>query len=86
MTKKQAQNLMNDLGKHLTESDFCQNIYISTQLCGSKVYRNCAYYDTDGYIFIWSKEKSEMLCHKEIGDYVTIPHTSEKILALKKVT
>lgn len=85
MTKSQAQRLMQDLGKNLSEFDYCQDIYISTMKNGSKAYRECAYFEIDGYTFIWTKNSSELLSKKEVGDYIIIPKTANTILTLKKV-
>ncbi len=65
--------MMEDLGKNLSDGDYCQDIYISTKHKGSITYRECAYFDTPGYIFVWTRIGSELLSIKEIGDYIIVP-------------
>lgn len=64
---------MQDLGKNLTQNDYCENIYISTKLDGSKTFRDCAYFEADDYIFVWKKESSVLMSKKKVGDYILVP-------------
>lgn len=79
MTTGQAKRMMEDLGKNLIDSDYSQNIYISTQLDGSKSYRKCAYFEADNYIFIWKKELSTLISRKQVGDYILVPASKTQI-------
>jgi len=86
MTKKQAQNLMEDLRKNLSPLDFVENIYISIRGVGNKVFRHCAYYEADGYTFIWTTQENFLISKKEVGDFVIVPYEHQSVVSLKKVT
>jgi hypothetical protein len=87
MTRKQAQNLMEDLGKNLTPSDFSESVYLSIKGVGTKTFRKCAYYEVDGFTFIWTKEDTYIISKEELGEFVIIPIESSLPMALsRKVT
>lgn len=86
MTRKQAENMMEDLGKNLTDRDYIENIYLSIKGVGTEVFKKCAYFEVDGYTFIWTKDGSFLISRKEMGDYVVIPCNSRIQITLKKVT
>jgi hypothetical protein len=73
MTKRQAQRLMQDIEKELTENDYCENVYMSVKNIGTKVFKNCVYHMAEGYTFIWTKTESFLINEKEIGDCVIVP-------------
>lgn len=77
--------MMDDLGKHVIESDYCQNIYISTQLNGAKTFRKCAYFEAENYIFVWKKSESLLISKEEVGNYIIVPEKTDTIVTLKKV-
>ena len=86
MTKTQAQRLMEDLGKNLIHDDYCENLYVSINNIGARTFKNCAYYECEGYTFIWKLDEKFLLSKKEIGDFVLIPKSMECTVKLKKVT
>ena len=86
MTKVQATNLLEDWGKGLKPKDYDQHIYVSIRGVGSKVFRNCAYHETDGYTFIWTKQEKYILNKKEVGDFIIVPFDHSSHVTLKKVT
>jgi len=86
MTKTQAQRLMIDLGKNLIHDDYCEDLYISINNIGTKIFKNCAYYGCEGYTFIWTLEEKFLISKKEINDFVLIPKNTETMVNLKKVT
>lgn len=77
---------MNDIARDISADDYQHDIYISFKEHPSKSYRNCAYFETDGYTFIWTKNSSEMISKSEVGDYILIPADLAIHLNLKKVT
>lgn len=83
MTKSQAQRLMEDLGKNLVSSDYKDNVYISIKNVGTKIFRECAYHETDGYTFIWTKSERFIINKKEVGGYVVVPYTHDSHLSTK---
>jgi hypothetical protein len=85
MKRGEAQRLMEDLGKNISKSDYVDDIYLSIRGIGTKVFKNCAYFETDGYTFIWTENESFMLNKSEIGDYVIIPYKPSIKITLKKV-
>lgn len=86
MTKAQAQRLMEDIGKNLTIDDYREELYVSINNIGTKIFKECAYYECEGYTFIWKLDEKFLLSKKEIGDFVLIPKSMECIVKLKKVT
>lgn len=78
--------LMKDIGKDISEDDYQHDIYVSFKNGAPKSYRNCAYFESDGYTFIWTKNSSEMISRKEVGDYILIPADIAFHIDLKKVT
>jgi hypothetical protein len=86
MTKKQAQFLMEDLGKSLSLSDYTENVYMSIRGVGTKVFRQCAFFEADGYTFIWTMNDKFLINNKELGDFVVVPLTHQTVVSLKKVT
>lgn len=85
MTRKQAQRLMEDLEKNLIHDDYCEDLYVSIKNVGTKVFKNCAYYECEGYTFIWTCTEKFLLSKKEIGEYVLIPKNKESMVKLNKV-
>jgi hypothetical protein len=85
MTKTQAQRLMEDLGKNLIHDDYCEDLYISINNIGTKTFKNCSYYECEGYTFIWTCTEKFLLSKKEIGEYVLIPKNKESMVKLNKV-
>ena len=86
MTITQAQRLMMDLGKNLIYDDYCEDLYISINNIGTKTFKNCAYFECEGYTFIWTLEESFLISKKEMNDFVIIPKNTETMVNLKKVT
>lgn len=85
MTKGQAQKLMDDISKDISEEDYVESIYLSINGVGTKVFKQCAYYDIEKYTFIWTKDEKFLISKKEIGDYVIIPYDPSLKITLKKV-
>ena len=81
MTVKQANNLKADIERSITEEDFTDDLYISIKGIGTKTFKGCTYHDTDGWIFIWTKDESFLLDKSELGDFVAIP-LSENVNSL----
>ena len=77
---------MADIGKTLTDKDYCKNIYVSIKDVGTKVFKKCAHYQNEGYTFIWTETESFLINEKEIGDCVIVPQDSNSIISLNKVT
>lgn len=86
MTRNQAHNLMHDLGKNLIPQDYAENIYISIKNVGTKVFRNCAYFEAEGYTFIWTRVENFLMDKKEMGDFVVVPYEHNSLVSLKKVS
>lgn len=86
MTTKQAQFLLKDWGSNLLPEDYCETIYLSIRGVGTKTFKNCCYHESDGYIFIWTREESFMVKKTDMGDFVSIPDNKEILISLKKVT
>lgn len=80
-----AKRLMEDLGKNLTQSDYIENICISISGISNDVYKDCAYFQTDGYTFIWTKEKAFIIEDKKIGKYVILTYNPYIRVSLKTV-
>lgn len=85
MTRNQAQRLMEDIEKSLTKKNFCEDIYLSIKNVGTKTFKNCAYYEIEGFTFIWTEKERYLISKKEIGDYVIIPYDPNFKISLKKV-
>jgi hypothetical protein len=83
MTLKQAQNLLTDLRKSLQIRDYCEDLYLSIKDVGTKVFRSCAYFETESWVFIWTIDDSFVFSKKLIGDFVLV-HPNETYLSLKK--
>lgn len=77
---------MEDLGKNITEADYKENIYLSINAVGTRVFKDCAYFEADGYTFIWTREENFILNKQDLGDYVIIPYNFQTKVTLKKVT
>jgi hypothetical protein len=73
MTRKQAENLKADLEKTITLDDYVEDLYISINGVGSKVFKNCVYLEAEGWLFIWTYEESYMIRRKDIGECVIAP-------------
>lgn len=86
MTKAQAQRLMDDLGENLIPEDYCEDLYISIKNVGTKTFKQCSYYECEGYAFIWTLTDKFLISKKEIGDFVLIPKNKESLIKIKKVT
>lgn len=86
MTRKQAQNMMDDLGKHLTDEDYVDDIYLSINGVGTKIFKKCSYFETEGFTFIWTKSERFLISKKELGSCVIIPRHSNTSIKLKKVS
>lgn len=85
MTKGQAQKLMDDISKDISEEDYVESIYLSINGVGTKVFKQCTYHDIEGYTFIWTRDEKFLISKKEIGDYVIIPYDPSLKITLKKV-
>lgn len=85
MTRLQAQRLMEDLGKNLTPQDYTENIYVSIKKVGTKVFRQCAFYESEGFTFIWTQKEKFLINRKEVGDFVVVPYSHEALVS-KHVT
>jgi hypothetical protein len=77
---------MNDIGKSLSEEHYIEDVYLSINGVGTKVFKKCAYHEAEGYTFIWTKEEKFLISKKEMGDYVVIPYDPSMKITLKKVT
>jgi hypothetical protein len=85
MTKSQAKRLMEDLGNNLLPEDYRENVYISVNGVGTEVFKNCAYFEAEGYSFIWTETEKRLLSKKEMGNYALIPYDPKDSVKLKKV-
>ena len=82
MTKKQANNLMSDLRKELTSTDFCETLYVSINGIGTKIFKECAYHECDGYTFIWTSDESFLIDKKDCGDFIVVPQSKENFITI----
>jgi hypothetical protein len=85
MTRKQAEKMMDDLGENITDKDYIDDIYLSIKGVGTQIFRNCSYFEAEGFTFIWTKNERFLISRKEIGDYVVIPYDPNIKVTLKKV-
>ena len=85
MTTAEAKRLMEDLGKNLAQEDYAENICISVDGVVSEIYKDCAYFEADGYTFIWTKEKSFMINKKKVGRFAILPYRPSIRVTLKTV-
>ena len=69
--------------KSLQMRDYCENIYLSIKDVGAKVFRECAYFETESWVFIWTLDDSFVFSKKLIGDFVLV-HPNETMVSLKK--
>ena len=53
---------------------------------GTKVFRRCAYYEAEGFTFIWTQENSFIMDKKEMGDFVIIPYEHTTHATINKTT
>jgi hypothetical protein len=83
MNRKQAENLLVDLRKSLGPKDFCEDVYLSIQGIGSKTFKSCSYFESESWLFIWTREESFVFSKKEVGDFVFVPGT-ESVINIKK--
>jgi hypothetical protein len=86
MTKTQAQRLMIDLGKNLTHDDYCEDLYISINNIGTRTFKKCAYFECEGYTFIWTPKELFLINKKKMNDLIIIPKNTETMITIKKVT
>lgn len=86
MTAKQAQYLLQDWGSNLGPTDFSESVYVSIRGVGTRVFRGCAYYEAENYLFVWTASESFCINKKDMGDLVIIPYNQETLVSLKKVT
>ena len=84
MTRAEAINLMEDLGKNLSLRDYVDNIYISIKDVGTRVFRNCAYFEAEEYTFIWTHQESFLMDKNEMGDFVVVPYEHNSQVSLEK--
>jgi hypothetical protein len=78
MTKKQAYNLMEDLRKNLRAQDYCEDIYLRLKDEGEKIFKNCAYFESENWIFVWTLDNSFLFNYDDIGDLVLNPAKETK--------
>ena len=72
MNLSQANNLQKDISKDISECDFVNDIYLTVKGIGTKVFRDCAFHETDDWIFIWTTSESFLINRKKIGDHVLV--------------
>ncbi len=84
MTRKQAQNMMDDLGKHLTDEDYIEDIYLSISGIGTKIFKECSYFEIDGFAFIWTRTEKFLIRKKELGGCI-IPCNSNSLIKVKNL-
>jgi hypothetical protein len=73
MTRKQAELLKMDLEKSITPADYIEDLYVSINGVGSKIYRKCVYLEAEGWLFIWTADASYMFSKKELKDTIVVP-------------
>ena len=73
MTHRQAELLKMDLEKSITPEDYTEDLYVSINGVGSKIYRDCVYLDAEGWLFIWTMTESYMFSKKDLKDTVVVP-------------
>jgi len=86
MTKKQAENLLADIGKSLTPQDYCEDIYLSIKDVGSKSIKSCSYFETETWVFIWTTSDSFVFDKRDIGDFIFVPSNESSITIEKERT
>ena len=57
---------MEDLGNNLLPEDYRENVYISINGIGTEIFKNCAYFEAEGYSFIWTETEKRLLSKKEM--------------------
>jgi hypothetical protein len=73
---------MMDVRKCLKLKDYCNDIYLSTKKMGTKIFKSCSYFESDGWLFVWTLEDSFSIRSKDVGDFVYVP-TKETIVSSK---
>jgi hypothetical protein len=73
MTRKQAELLKIDLEKSITPEDYIEDLYVSINGVGAKIYRKCVYLDAEGWLFIWTADESYIFSKKDLKDTVVVP-------------
>jgi len=81
MTKKQALQLQQDWGKHLSPNDYNQTLYLSIKGIGTKVFKECYYHEQDNYMFVWTKNESFIAKKQELGDFVAVLNPTDTIVS-----
>ena len=84
MTTAAAKRLMADLGKNLTQDDYIENICVSMDGLISGVYKDCAYFESEGYTFVWTKEDSFLIDQKRVGRYAILQYNPSIKVAFNK--
>lgn len=84
MNRLNANKLMIDLGKELSEDTFVDNIYLSIRNVGTKVFKKCKFERLEGWIFIWTQDDSFCVKEKDLGDFLVIDTDSPSLIELKK--
>lgn len=79
MTKKQSTYLLKDWGANLLPEEYCEHVYISIKGVGAKIFSRCAYYECEGYTFIWTETESFCFDNKDVGDFIMIPYSKESM-------
>jgi hypothetical protein len=70
MTSKQANRFLSDIRLGLSESDYCQTIYISIRGVGTRSFTNACCQSLEGWLFIFTKDESFCVLEKDLGDFV----------------
>ena len=84
MTTVSAKRLMKDLGNNLVQDDYIENICVSVNGLINAVYKECAYFVSDGYTFVWTSKDSFLIDEKKIGRYVILQYNPSIKVALNK--
>ena len=85
MTSKNAQKLLVDLGKEMSEDSFTDNIYLSIRDVGTKVFKHCKFEVLEGWLLIWTPTETFCVSQKDLGDFLIIDIDSPSLVELKKV-
>lgn len=84
MTRNQALDLQEDWGKELDPRDFNETLYLSVNKVGVQVIKQCCCHEHDGYIFIWTLEKSFLISRELFDDFILVKCPVDTITSVKK--
>ena len=76
--------LADDLKLGFTVDDYNQDVYVSIKEFGTRVYRKCAFHETETHIFIWTSKIDYIVSKSDVGDFVIVPYDHDFHITLKK--